>query len=135
MLCAEADASAASQAEGRRHGGLSAALKPVLGELVGDLVVADAGEVGEHDFADRAQAGYGRPQHRPHDRPLGDRPVSYAPAPQALVQTYRSLEHTAGRADVLADEHHVRVVLELIAKGPDHGFPVCDLIAHCGAKT
>jgi hypothetical protein len=76
-----------------------------LGCLVEDGVQADADEVHEHDFDDRAQSGHGRPDRRADVTHLADRRVQDTLRPEALVQALRHGEDAAAGADVDADQN------------------------------
>jgi hypothetical protein len=126
MLRAEPRPGPVGHADRDRHADLPAGHVAVLGQLVGDLVEADAGEVGEHDLGQRAQPLDRGADRRADDRLLGDRRVEHPPCAEALVEAVGGLERTAGGADVLADDEDVLVGLELVCHRAGDGLLVGD---------
>ena len=124
--------------------GCAAHHEPELRRLVHDLVEGDAGEVGELQLDDGAQAGEGGADPAADEPALGQRRVADALGPVALVEPLGGAEEAADAADVLTDHDHVRVCGELeverLADRRDEGEqPRARLggagCRRCGAKT
>jgi hypothetical protein len=109
-----ADVAAIGDADDDGHG--QRALVPIAhsGQLGGDLVEAGEDKPVELDLADRAVTAHGQADRRAHDAGLGQRRVKHALGPELGVQPFGDAEHTTERADVLAHQDHLRVIL--------HGF-------------
>ncbi len=97
-----------------RHRHLAVGHVARLGDLVDDHVPGHREEVGEHQLGDRAQAGHRRAHRRADDGLLADRRVADAVRPELVEQPLGQLEHAAGGADVLADQHDVRIAPHLL---------------------
>ena len=119
VLSAEADASSTGHPQRGGDLDLSSALVAVLRQLVDDLVVGDTCKVREHDLADGPQARHCGTQHGADDRLFGDRCVSDPLAAESGKEALGGLEHAAGRADILADQHHLGIDLELVSERAD----------------
>ena len=126
MLRARVAAAAGGHADDDRAGALAAEHVAELGDLVDDLVEAHRRQVGEHDLCDGAHAAERGARRGADDRRLGDRRVDDALAAVLAVQALRDAEHAADldrlsvlleAADILADEEHPRVPLELVVQG------------------
>src|SRR5581483_4819092 len=100
----------------------------MLGELICELVEADAGEFSEHDLGHRAKPCQGRPHRTSDDRLLGDRGVPDPVRPKSGLQTLGGLEHPARAPDVIADENNVLIVLALLGQSCRHRRPVGRLV-------
>ena len=114
VLRAEPETRAVRGPEHERERDLAVGHVAGLGDLVRDHVPGDREEVAEHQLGDRAQAGHRGAHRRADDRLLADRRVADALGPELGEQPLGELEHAAGGADVLADEHHGRVALHLL---------------------
>ncbi len=89
-----------------RQGDLSVGHVAGLGDLVRDDVPTHRKKVRKHNLGDRPKPGHGG-THRGADNGLfADRRVAHASAAELVQQANGSLEDTAGRADVLAQEDH-----------------------------
>ena len=112
--------------------------------LVDDLVERDAGEVGELELDDRAQAGQRGADAAADEAALGQRRVADPLGAVPLVEALGRAEEPADAADVLAHHDHVGVGGELQVErladrgheaercGRPAGRPGC---GRCGAKT
>src|SRR5207248_5930148 len=73
------------------------------------------------------QAGDRGSERAADDRLLRDRRVAHAARSEAVEEAGSCLEDAARDADVLAEQEHPLVPLELLAERPDHAFAVGEL--------
>ena len=113
VLRAEPEPGAVRRVQHERQPHLAVGHVAGLRDLVDDHVPGHREEVAEHQLGDGAQAGHRRAHRRADDRLLADRRVDDPARAEPVEQALGQLEHAAGRADVLAEQHDVRVALHL----------------------
>jgi hypothetical protein len=80
--------------------------------VVGDLVERGIQESHELDLGHYLQALRGHAHRHAADEAFGQRRVLHAQGAEALLQPGGGAEHAAVHADVLADQHHIRIIGE-----------------------
>src|SRR3954454_14001335 len=113
---AEPAAGADRRADDEGHRALLVADVPELRGLVDERVHRQRHEVPEHDLEHGPQPGDRRAVGGAGERQLGDRRVEDAVGAEALLQAARYGEHAPGQRDVLAEEDHALVALELLGE-------------------
>ena len=124
---AEAAARADDRADDDRAALTLSRQEPVLRHLIDDAVHREREEVAEHDLEDRSQPRDRRAVGGTGQRQLRDRRVEDACRPVLLVQPRRDREDAAGDRDVLAEEDHALVPLELLVEGLPDRVPELDV--------
>ena len=135
MLGRVALARAALRADHQRHLDLAAEHVAHLGDLVDDLVHADAGEVDEHDLGHGHEAGERGAEGGADDRGLGDRGVDQALPAELVEEALRDGHGAAELPDVLADHEHPFVPAELLAQREADRLAVAHLHARAAAAA
>jgi hypothetical protein len=116
VMLGRMDATAMWRAHDHRAGEPPAGPVALARHVVGDLVEGRIDEAHELDLGDDLQPLGGHADGHARDHALGERRVLHAIASEALLQTRRGPEHAAIGADVLADEHDIRVARHLRGK-------------------
>ncbi len=116
MGWAELMACALGHADHQRHRHLAAEHVANVRRAVDDLVERQQREVDRHQLDDRSQSAHRRAHADSDDRVLRDRRVANTALVELLQQTVGDLERAAEHADVLAQQQHALVALQLLAQ-------------------
>ena len=123
----EPPAGAARGADHDRRGAFLVREVPVLRRLVDQAVHDEREEVREHDLDDGPQARDRASVRSAGQGELRDRRVDHTMGAVLLEQPGRDREDTAGHGDVLADEHHALVALQLLVERLPQGVTELEL--------
>jgi hypothetical protein len=97
-----------------------------LGGVVDDLVDGQQAEVDRHDLHHRPQPQHRGPDRHPGESFLGDGGVADPAGPELGEQPGGDLVGALEDADLLTDQEHVLVPLQLGAERVVQGLPVAD---------
>src|ERR1700675_299389 len=111
MRLTAADAASAGRANGHRREELPGAAVADTRQFADDLIEARIDVIRELNFGYRAQAVHAHAQRRGDDAAIGDARVDDAMLAVLALQSIGVAKHTAEIADVLAHEHHRRILL------------------------
>src|SRR5271168_2280343 len=112
MRLAAADSAAAGRANGHRRKELPGAAVADARQLTADLIEARIDVVRELNLSHGAQAVHAHADGGRHDTALRDGSVEDPMLPILALQSLGGAKHAAEITDILAHEHHRRILLE-----------------------
>src|ERR1700682_1794041 len=122
MRLTAADAASAGRANGHRCEELPGAAVADARQFADDLIEARVDVIRELNLGDRAQAVHAHADRSGDDAALGDGRVDDTMLAVLALQSLGSAKHAAEIADVLAHEHHRRIILEHDVHGGIQGL-------------